>query len=104
MDFLGLIIYSFLGFLFLSLIYTLWLLIDILPTAGIPRGQTRGKGRQNTPNASSSLERKLLSLVGGDQSLATRLLFNIRWKNPQKSRTWCYEKVIYDLQRDRGAI
>jgi hypothetical protein len=104
MNFLGIIIYSFLGFLFLSLIYALWLLIDILPTASISKGQKRRKGSQNTSSASSSLERKLLSLVGGDRSLATRLLLNVRWKNPRKSRTWCYEKVIYDLQRDRGAI
>jgi hypothetical protein len=42
--------------------------------------------------------------VNGDKALATRLLLNIRLRNPQRSKSWCDEKVIYDLKRDRGGI
>ncbi len=96
---LGIILYSFLGFLILGLAYAIWLFIDILPARPVRKNESRGNR-----NRSDRLEEKLLTMVGGDRSVATRLLVNVRFKYPQKSKTWCYEKVIHDLQRDRRAI
>jgi hypothetical protein len=104
MDLLGIIIYSFLGALILGLGYTLWLLFDILPVT-VPSARSSGKvNRRSSDSEAVLLERKLLTLVGGARAIATRLLVSIRFKNPSKSKKWCYEKAIYDLQRDRRAI
>ncbi|MEG3439362.1 hypothetical protein V0288_19705 [Pannus brasiliensis CCIBt3594] len=102
MDFiawLGILIYSFLGVLILGGIYAIWLILDILP-----KTSSGTQGKRASKSAVNHLERQLLSMVGGDRAVATRLLLNIRFKHPQKSKNWCYEKVIYDLQRDRRSI
>jgi len=52
--------------------------------------------------ASRELQNKLLRLLYGDQELAMRLLSQIKMNNPGRSTNWCVEKVIYDLERDRG--
>lgn len=36
-----------------------------------------------------------------DQRLSARLIERIAFNNPERSRRWCVEKAIYDLQRDR---
>jgi hypothetical protein len=46
--------------------------------------------------------RKLMSLVR-DRATAERLLKLAREYNPKRSEQWCYEKVIYDIERDRRA-
>ena len=51
---------------------------------------------------SSALRRKLFSLVNGNWSLAERLLERVRQDNPDRTEAWYYEKVIYDLERDRA--
>lgn len=38
-----------------------------------------------------------------DRATAERLLALAREYNPHRSEQWCYEKVIYDLERDRRA-
>lgn len=48
-----------------------------------------------------SLDKKLLTMLGGDQKAALRLLRNVRKNNPGKSYLWYHEKVIRDLERDR---
>jgi uncharacterized protein HemY len=48
-----------------------------------------------------SLNKKLLTMLSGDEKAAIRLLSNIQKKNPDKSYVWCQEKVIRDLERDR---
>jgi hypothetical protein len=47
------------------------------------------------------LERKLLKLLGGNQSTANRLIQQSQLRNPDKSADWHWEKAIYDLERDR---
>jgi hypothetical protein len=47
------------------------------------------------------LERKLLKLLGGNQNTASRLIQQSRLRNPDKPADWHWEKVIYDLERDR---
>lgn len=50
--------------------------------------------------ALGKLEARLLSLVR-DRATAMRLVNNIQFRHPTKNLTWCYEKVILDLERDR---
>lgn len=52
--------------------------------------------------ANRSLRRKLLLLLHEDQQAAERLVQQATFKYPGKSADWYLEKVIYDLQRDRG--
>lgn len=48
-------------------------------------------------------QRKLFALVNGNRKVAARLLETTRDRNPSRSEQWCWEKVIYDLERDRRA-
>ncbi|MGD1920467.1 MAG: hypothetical protein ACFCAD_17225 [Pleurocapsa sp.] len=52
-------------------------------------------------NVSVGLRRRLFALVNGDLDLAERLLNQLRIDHPNRSESWYYEKVIYDLERDR---
>ena len=108
MNLLGIVLYSFMGVLFLGLAVAIWWLVDTLSLSSTkPKRATSKNNRQNLPISQQQLfylERELLTLVNGDKALATRLLLNIRLRNPQRSKSWCDEKVIYDLKRDRGGI
>jgi flagellar basal body-associated protein FliL len=126
MNLLGIVLYSFMGVLLLGLAVVIWWLVDTvslsstqaksstsknnrqkLPTSQNQQRSTSKNNRQKLPISQNQLfylERELLTLVNGDKALATRLLLNIRLRNPQRSKSWCYEKVIYDLKRDRGGI
>lgn len=46
-------------------------------------------------------QRELLRLVGGNRDVATRLVEQVQLRNPNHSEQWCWEKAIYDIQRDR---
>ena len=52
-------------------------------------------------DVSPGLRRRLFALVNGDWALARRLLNQVREDNPNHTESWYYEKVIYDLERDR---
>ncbi|KJH70911.1 hypothetical protein [Aliterella atlantica] len=58
--------------------------------------------RVSIERASGKLQKKLLLLLNGDALAATRLMELAKARNPHKSVNWCAEKVIFDLQRDRG--
>lgn len=49
----------------------------------------------------AGLERKLVRLLRGDRAAAHRLVTSIRHHHPQESLHWCWEKAIWDLERDR---
>lgn len=53
-------------------------------------------------HASRKLQKKLLTILHNDRDAANRLLAQAKFRNPNKSIDWCVEKVIYDLERDRG--
>lgn len=53
--------------------------------------------------ASRKLQKKLLRLLHDERDTANRLLYQVKLKNPNRSVDWYAEKVIYDLERDRGA-
>jgi polyhydroxyalkanoate synthesis regulator phasin len=50
------------------------------------------------------LRRRLLELLRGNQELADRLVEQTAEQNPDRSLIWVYEKVIHDLERDRGTF
>ena len=108
MNLLGIVLYSFMGVLLLGLAVVIWWLVDTVSLSSTQAKRSTSKNnRQKLPISQNQLfylERELLTLVNGDKALATRLLLNIRLRNPQRSNSWCYEKVIYDLKRDRGGI
>jgi hypothetical protein len=43
----------------------------------------------------------LIGLCGGNEKLAMRLLIQVRDSYPGKSISWCNEKAMVDLMRDR---
>ena len=59
------------------------------------------KGTRTEPwlNYSSS-EAKLIQRVG--QEATERLIINVLLDNPSKSRAWCSDKALRDLERDQG--
>ena len=52
--------------------------------------------------ASRKLQKQILRLLHDDRDTANRLLSQVKMKNLNKSIDWYVEKVIYDLDRDRG--
>ncbi|NJO75971.1 MAG: hypothetical protein HC833_20785 [Leptolyngbyaceae cyanobacterium RM1_406_9] len=50
---------------------------------------------------SVSVESRLYRLLHGDRAGAVRLIGSIRARNPDKSEQWCWDKAIFDLERDR---
>ncbi|MEM7065649.1 MAG: hypothetical protein AAF572_21100 [Cyanobacteria bacterium P01_B01_bin.77] len=59
------------------------------------------------PTGSASVSRttrqRLMRLVNGNQSVAARLVQRVRSQHPERSEQWCWEKAIYDIERDRRA-
>ncbi|MBW4474067.1 MAG: hypothetical protein KME45_27385 [Stenomitos rutilans HA7619-LM2] len=53
------------------------------------------------PTVAREVRNQLLSLVNGEAETVDRLLANTRRLNPHKTEQWVWEKVIYDLERDR---
>ena len=51
---------------------------------------------------SHSLRNKLLRLLHEDYGAASRLFAHTSVKYPGKAPNWYVEKIIYDLERDRG--
>ncbi|MCU0516480.1 MAG: tetratricopeptide repeat protein [Oscillatoria sp. Prado101] len=62
---------------------------------------SQNESKQKSP-PEHLLMRKLLSLLSGDRSAATELLSQAQLKNPGKPADWYLEKVIWDLERERG--
>ena len=48
------------------------------------------------------LRQRLFTLVQGDWNLAERLLDSAKMNYPGQTEDWYWEKVIYDLERDRN--
>lgn len=48
------------------------------------------------------LHRRLVMLLNGNETLARHLVEQAQAQNPEHSLVWIYEKVIHDLERDRG--
>jgi hypothetical protein len=67
----------------------------------------RSIDQQSTPSSKPTgkvdrrTQAKLTRLLGGNQKTINRLLEQSRFKNPDRPEQWHWEKVLYDLERDR---
>lgn len=57
----------------------------------------------NSSRVSRNTRQRLMRLVNGNQAVAARLVERVRSRNPERSEQWCWEKAIYDIERDRRA-
>ena len=53
------------------------------------------------PKGVESLQNKLLGMINNDYELMQRLLTDCICRHPGQTDDWYFEKVIYDLMRDR---
>lgn len=58
---------------------------------------------QRARGVSRGTRGQLLRLVGGNASVAQRLVSDVSDRNPGRTEQWCWEKAIYDIERDRRA-
>ena len=58
---------------------------------------------QRDHGVARSTRRQLLGLVGGNATVAQRLVSDVQARNPGRTEQWCWEKAIYDIERDRRA-
>ncbi|MDJ0901021.1 MAG: hypothetical protein QNJ55_19635 [Xenococcus sp. MO_188.B8] len=56
------------------------------------------------PQNNGGVHPAVLQAARGNRALAQRMIEQASLKYPDKSATWRREKVIYDLNRDRGVI
>lgn len=71
------------------------------PSSTAPRSSSRHSPKSQEGNirleqASRELQNKLLRLLHNDRGAASRLLSQVKMKNPGRSTNWYVEKVIYD--------
>ena len=58
---------------------------------------------QRSRGVSRGTRNQLLRLVGGNAAVAQRLVLDVSDRNPGRTEQWCWEKAIYDIERDRRA-
>lgn len=58
--------------------------------------------QQESSKVSAITQNKLYRLTHGDVKMIDRLLIHTRSRNPDRPEQWIWEKVICDLERDRG--
>ena len=63
----------------------------------------RGSSIQRDRGVARGTRKQLLGLVGGNAAVAQRLVNDVQQRNPGRSEQWCWEKAIYDVERDRRA-
>jgi hypothetical protein len=77
------------------------------PSANIPNTvgealqQATHKPKRPTQPANATTKWKLEHLVHSDKRAAERLAVQVAFSHPDKSEQWCWEKAIFDLERDR---
>jgi hypothetical protein len=71
-------------------------------TVGEALQQARQKPKRPAQPASAATKWELERLVHSDKNTAERLAAQVAFANPDKSEQWCWEKAIFDLERDRG--
>lgn len=75
-----------------------------LPKTSGRGGSIRGASGSARPRGVARDTRKqLLRLVGGNAAVAQRLVSDLQARNPGRPEQWCWEKAIYDIERDRRA-
>ena len=90
----------------LLLALTSWLTGYRLPIqrrSGSAIGGSHGPSIQRDRGVAKSTRKSLLRLVGGNAAVAQRLVRDVQAHNPGRTEQWCWEKAIYDIERDRRA-
>ncbi|MEL7068141.1 MAG: hypothetical protein ABG776_06245 [Cyanobacteria bacterium J06555_13] len=80
-----------------------WLTGYQLPIYRRVRGGGGHTSIQRARGVSRGTRAQLLRLVGGNAAVAQRLVGDVSERNPGRSEQWCWEKAIYDIERDRRA-
>lgn len=64
--------------------------------------RSSNRTRRSSPRRIKSRPpKRVVSLLNGDTATAQRLFETARLRNPGESDQWCWEKVLWDLERDR---
>ncbi len=79
-----------------------WLTGYRLPIQRRVTGSSSGS-IQRDRGVSRGTRKQLLGLVGGNAAVARRLVSDVHAHNPGRTEQWCWEKAIYDIERDRRA-
>jgi hypothetical protein len=79
-----------------------WLTGYRLPIQRPPGSLGNGPVQRNR-GAARATRKRLLGLVGGNAAVAQRLVSDVQRRNPDRTEQWCWEKAIYDVERDRRA-
>jgi len=70
-----------------------------MPRVGLP-----SRGIQAPPGVRRDTQAQLLRLVNGHRPTALRLVEQLQLRHPDRSEQWCWEKAIFDIERDRRRI
>jgi hypothetical protein len=79
-----------------------WLTGYRLPIQRPPSSLGNGHSSRDR-GAARATRKRLLGLVGGNAAVAQRLVSDVQRRNPDRTEQWCWEKAIYDVERDRRA-
>jgi hypothetical protein len=66
-----------------------------------PKQKSYSSPKSSFSSVNPNTRHKLLTMLQGDELAAARLVNHIKGSNPGRSDQWCWEKAIWDLQRDR---
>jgi hypothetical protein len=66
-----------------------------------PRHRITSNYSKATDRIDGATQKRLMRLLNGDRAGAERLLKYARQKHPGHPESWYWQKVIYDLERDR---
>lgn len=81
-----------------------WAEENLEPRSRRDRGSVRFDASSHLHSANPRLQQKLVRLLHDDRAAASRLVAQAQIRYPGQSPNWYVEKVIYDLQRDRGRV
>lgn len=83
------------------------LLFFLLKEINLPKSKTKKYKNKFAHSTISKkpkiayLQSKLLIMVAGERKVVERLISHLRYKNPEETEIWYWEKAIYNLKRDR---
>ncbi len=63
--------------------------------------RSHSKKRKQSSQVTHKIKSKLEKLCGSDYRLAQRLVDGVRLDHPDRTEQWCWEKAIWDMERDR---
>jgi hypothetical protein len=68
-----------------------------------PDRETKVNEKATSPDlVNTETRNRAIAFAGYDKSRVERLLNSVRRNHPNKSEQWYWEKILYDMERDRG--